>query len=631
MQPLRKTVVTWVSRAILAGGLVCLATASLPAAEEGDELDKQIAQLIEQLGDKDYFVRQKAQAQLAKLGFEAFDALAAAEEHEDLEVATRVKYLLRLMRTQWTTEDDPPEVQRYLEDYESLRPGDRIQRMRSLAGLADGAGTIGLCRLVRFEKSMVLSKRAAAEILDRQPPDQPPTDQLADALRQGLGRSRRTPATWLRTYLRFGDDPQQAMAEWNKLVEEELSVLGRSPNQSDPAIAAALVRLQVKWLAGLDRKQDAVAAMWKLIDLEKGDPESLSGLVDWLVQQKQWEAIGKVAQRFADRFQQDPILLYTLAQAQAALGNDPAAAASAAKALALNSGTQLDDIVAHLMTAFALRRRGLFPWAEQEYRYVIRSAVTGQNLTATARFGLSEMLHDQGDDQGAAEILQPLVDAIAKMTQEPEELAGRPPAAIRSRMNHFYARHWGEKGDRQKQRKYLEAAVAADPTDCDVLISCYRLPGADAAWHANTVNLIEKAADVLRERIASEPEEAIHYNQFAWLIGNTEGDFEEALKYSKKSLELEPDAGGYYDTMGRVYYGKGDYENAVKTQTKAAEMDPHSGLIRKQLALFREALEKKNQEKPAPPDPPAEKVEPAEKSPKPPVAKDTRDAKPDEP
>jgi tetratricopeptide (TPR) repeat protein len=357
-------------------------------------------------------------------------------------------------------------------------------------------------------------------------------------------------------------------------------------------VAAALVRIQINWLAKLGRKKEAVAAMWKLIDLEKGEPQSLAELVGWLVEQQAWDAIEKVAGRFPKRFSQDALLLYTLAQAQAAGGKPKLAEETAARARKLNASIQLDDLVAHLLTAYGLQERGLFPWAEQEYRYVIGSGASGQNLAAAARFRLSEMLHDQGEDLRAAEVLKPLDEALSKMQPLPEKIAGRTPGSIRSRMDHFYACHWGEKGDRRKQRQYLEAALAADPTDVDVLIACYRFPGADDAWRQKTEDLIKKAADTLRTQIAANPDKSLYYNQLAWLIGNTEGDFEEALKCSRKSLELEPGAGGYYDTLGRVYYGKGDYANAVKYQTKAARLDPHSGLIRKQLELFKQALEK---------------------------------------
>jgi len=91
--------------------------------------------------------------------------------------------------------------------------------------------------------------------------------------------------------------------------------------------------------------------------------------------------------------------------------------------------------------------------------------------------------------------------------------------------------------------------------------------------------------------IAAHPDDASQYNQYAWLIGNTEGNLDEAQKYSQKSLELMPDNAAFYDTLARVCYAKKDYDHALKYQQRAAELEPHSGLIAKQLELFRKARE----------------------------------------
>ena len=101
----------------------------------------------------------------------------------------------------------------------------------------------------------------------------------------------------------------------------------------------------------------------------------------------------------------------------------------------------------------------------------------------------------------------------------------------------------------------------------------------------------------MRGEIEKTPEYASGYNQLAWLIGNTEGDFDEALRLIQKAVELSPDNGAFYDTMGRVYYARGDYPNAVKYQSLAAELEPHSGLIAKQLQLFKDKLREQQQPK----------------------------------
>ena len=148
----------------------------------------------------------------------------------------------------------------------------------------------------------------------------------------------------------------------------------------------------------------------------------------------------------------------------------------------------------------------------------------------------------------------------------------RRPQAERSSApgcNYFFACHWETKGDAAKHREYLDKALKADPTDVDVLIACYRLPDQTPEYPREDRRPDQEVGG--GESASRSPKRlrqqhtCRRYNQFAWLIGNTEGDFDEALKCSQKSLELKPDKGGYYDTLARVYFAKGDLENAVKT------------------------------------------------------------------
>ncbi len=218
-------------------------------------------------------------------------------------------------------------------------------------------------------------------------------------------------------------------------------------------------------------------------------------------------------------------------------------------------------------------------------------------LTIVSRIYLSEMLHDEGQDLDAAAALEKLVAAIEAGKVTEAMLFGRETRDIRSRLPYFQACYWEAKRDAAKQREYLDKALRANPEDIDVLIACYHLPGQTAAYHKKIVGLVEQAAAKLHAAIAIDPDSPSMYNQYAWLVGNTEGDFDEAVRCSRKSLELQPDEGGYYDTLAHVYFGKGDYENAVKYQTKAAQLDPHSGLIQKKLKVFRKKLEEKKGKK----------------------------------
>ncbi len=166
---------------------------------------------------------------------------------------------------------------------------------------------------------------------------------------------------------------------------------------------------------------------------------------------------------------------------------------------------------------------------------------------------------------------------------------------MRARRHFFEACHWRDKGDRAKQRAALDAALATQGYDIEVLIECFRLPDASAEYRANTHKLIVKKLNQLREQIGDN-NAAQPCNEFAWLVANTEGDLDEALRYSQRSLELTGENNGSYrDTLARVYYAKGDFDEALKQQTEAAASLPHNRTILKQVEVYRAKVAEKKQ------------------------------------
>lgn len=569
-----------------------------PAEEDqgpAERTQRRIERLIEQLGHEDFFIRERAQAELISLSFEAFDALSAATTHEDLEIAARARYLLGLMRVQWARESDPPEVQRLLRGYEPLGRREKLSRIRSLAELPEGAGAPALCRLVRYEKSPVLSKRAALELIGSRPPGDPPDKQLAELLRKNLGGSRQTAAAWLLTWVRLVADPPAAVDDWTKLVDEEYSLLKQSRPQTDASIVAKLVRFQVDWLQRVDRQEQTMAAIHRLVETFPEDPEtddemSLAELLSWLIEQQAWDSVDKLTARFPKQFGRDPLLIYKLAQAQAEKGNKDQAEQTVRRALALNPGKDLPQLFRHYAVARALWDWGLVDWAQREFRHVIDTGTPGNEIVMVAHSVLAELLHDLGKELEAAEVLEGLIKTTEKQPNLPAMVRSGLPAH-RSRMCYFFACHFQGLNDRAEQGKYLDKAVEADPTDVDVLIARYRLPDQTPEDREETLKLIGRAATKFRQEIAHAPDDAAPYNQFAWLVANTEGDLDAALSYSLKSIELSPTSGGLYDTLAHVYFARRDYEKAVQTQTKAAEMEPHTRAIARRLEVFRKKLE----------------------------------------
>ena len=511
-----------------------------PIASASDEPEpltsaQRIERLVEQLGDDNYLVRQQAQEKLAAFGFEACDALAVASTHEDLEIASRAKYLLRLMQVEWTVPSDPKDVKTILTDFGHLSVGERLEAIEELADLPDGMGVVALCRLARFEKSSALSKHAALKIIKQEPFDAELRGKRADLLREHLVPARRTAVNWVLTHLELRQDPQAPLSKWKKLVEAEQA------------------------------------------DVRSGAPRLHARTMIWLLYH---QAILETDRQDLD-----------------------SAEKSVAAARNVDAAARPDFLEVHLDIANTLQRWGFFDWAEAEYRRVMDAGLTEPWFSAN--YGLAQMKHDGGQHAAAGKVLQEAIDFIKK------ESAARTlgdissiDAMLRGRMNYFISCHWAQQGNRQKQREHVDLALKADPAEIDALIARHRLPDMDEEYRRKTKLMIKKAADGLRERIQKAPQETPYYNQWAWLVGNTDGDLNKALEYAQTALNKKPNNAAFLDTLAHVYFARGEYQKAVKTQEDAVKFEPHSGLIAEKLKLFQNKLqEQRTGGKPSGPEP----------------------------
>jgi tetratricopeptide (TPR) repeat protein len=580
----------------------------LPTDERAQaELDAKISGLIAQLGADQFATREKAQSELERMGLAAFDALYEAQNHGDIEIALRARYLVSSLSVNWAQDDDPAEVKRILRGYGAENEDVRKSRMDQLAKIEDGKGVSALCRLVRFETSNRLSKQGALLIMNRKElPTKEARDELGRLITSSVGLSKRAGAQWLKAYVQTLADPAASLPLWERLAKAEHDTFAQSAEQhTSREIARDMLRWQSELLRRLERESDAQAVMRRSLDLVENDRVQVMDACDWLMERKAWPVIDELAKRFGPLFDENSVLLYRLGEAQLKQGKTAEGEVTAEKAYKLLP----EDADPHIVAAFSLQERGLVAWAEREYRHVMKIGPTGALHDLRARFLLAEMLHDNLKELDAAQVLQGAVSAMEKdptVLQAVERL-GRDPGGIRSRMHFFYSQHAAEQKDEKKALEQLALGAKADPTDADVLIAMYRAPGADEAWRTNTKKLIASAAEHFRTQVrdytvqaraaGTEPQReyvnrqlASACNQLAWLVSNTEGDFDEALRCSQQSLELRPETGGYLDTLGRCYYAKEDFANAVKYQTRAVELEPHTVQIRRQLELFKAAL-----------------------------------------
>lgn len=409
-----------------------------------------ISVLVQELGADDFSRREKAQSQLRRLGLSAFDQLCDAQESDDIEIALRARYLLRSLAIRWADEDDPPQVKELLRGYDGKADDVRRNLMDQLAVLPAQQGITALCRLVRFEPSNVLSKHAALLIMQQECEDPKQRAEIATMIRDQVTLSRRPAADWLRVFLKTLESPEASLPEWGQIVENEQSVFQYTPEKS----SIDTVRDLLRWYAGLldrcGREEQALAAVQATINLLDGTRFQLLETVNWLIHRQVWDTVEEVASRFPERFEDSAELLYRLAESRLRNDREQLAQESAERALAMHPDSKQE----HLLVAVSLQDRGLFAWAEQEYRFVLDSVAVGSEANVRGRFLLSEMLHDLERDQEAGDVLKDLGAALEKddHAQIVAKSLGREIGGVRSRMYHFYAEH-ARRGKRLRKAK----------------------------------------------------------------------------------------------------------------------------------------------------------------------------------
>ena len=583
------------------------ANPSLSSANQSATAKKHIDDLIRQLGNPRFTVRRAAASELRQIGPEAFDALHAATGDADPEVAASARYLLRQITVRWVQNDDSPAVRALLREFDGRSDESRLSRVQDLANLANGEGLAALCRIAHFDRSPLVSRRAALAIIRPAEHAASTTPIDPEVIERELGDSMRESATWLRRYLEQLRDPAASAAFWDKLVEEEAARLEQHTDDTSTEIVIGLM-----WnLADVHRqtgnRQAMLGVIGRMVGLTTEESQSVvTDLIEWLMEHQAWDVLDEFLTKHQSSFEQSKRLLYYAALARARQRQADLAEQLAEKAAQIDPQSTLESF----LTARDLEEHGQFDWAVREYHRAIDNQQVAAPEAILARIYLGALLHDHEQHQQAADALDPLVKAVqneGRVGQLYAELLryyrGRlalPEAdAVAARFHYYRGCQFRDAEDRERERGELELAIKFDPTDADVLIAMYRHPHEDASWRESVRQRIRDLSRRFQQEIDENPTDPTAYNQWAWLVANTEGDYQKAIRYSHRSIELIPPGAGdsagasFLDTLGRCYYAAGDLKNAVKYQRQAIEKVDYMQVLHRQLALFEKTLAEK--------------------------------------
>jgi tetratricopeptide (TPR) repeat protein len=466
-------------------------------------------------------------------------------------------------------------------------------------------GWSALGRLARLEQDEASSKYAALAILRQPWPTEAELPATLAALPSPTLTSKRRAVEWLKTYASTLREPSSTTAAWTKLVDEEFALLAKDKTRTSPLLATQLARWQVEYLRRVKQETIALKTLEHLAStIDPSQEDQLQEHIDWLADLEMWTLVVETERRFAAKFAENGPLLYRVAEAKLKLGDKATATELAEKAFQLNG----DQIPLHVLAGQVLAQKGLFEWAEREYREALRIGSIGTMYDISIRSTLSELFHDQGEEQKAVDVLKPLVDASEKdeKVRQLIERSGRELDSIKSRMHHFVAIGHLTAGRFKEAEENFRLSFEEDSENIDAMIALYRLPNQTPEVRKRTLDdlheLIQESqrqitthkreleeADTANEQAYYKLRLAKDHNDYSWLVGNTEGDIDSAIRSSHESLKLRPGTAAYLDTLGRAYYSKGDYASAEKYQLEALRLEPHSGMMKRQLELIRNA------------------------------------------
>jgi hypothetical protein len=584
---------------------VAFAAVAAPPPAAADATATEIERLVAALGDDDYAVRETAAARLQELGPRSADALlTAAETSGDLEVALRARWLADAIPP--TSPQDPPRVTAELQGYGRADVATKFAIMRRLLRLEGDAGIEPLARLVRLDRSPVAARMAAALLVREWRPGDPFWPQLRPAIRAGLQESGRPAARFLRAVVAAGEatDPaaagQAATAAADALSLLERAGADRAGEDPDAVESAATTlwifrRCLIDLQLAAGRRREAVEGVRQMLTsgwraaADDRDDVTAANLI-WAVEHGLPEAVDLLEARWPALAIDQPATAYAAAVALAARGDKERAERLATTAFKAGDGPAAGGFTARLRAGILLAKWGAVEWARREYRALLDDPQAPDGEFALGGILCSEFLHDLGHDDEAADVLRRVVDGREGGVAAAEAMLrqlDRDPDAIRARAAFFASCAAAARGDAAGRRRLVDEAVRHHGRDVDALIALYEATAGDPRARADALARVERALEKIDEEIANEPDEANGYNEYAWLVANTEGDVAKAIRYSKQSLEMAFDNSSYLDTLAHCLSAAGDHAAAVRTQSIAHRLEPHNRTILRNLERFR--------------------------------------------
>ena len=597
------------------------------------QVEKRTAELIRQLGDESYSIRQSAQTELSRIGMLAFDQLREAMINEDPQVASSAHFLLQSIQQEWAWESDPVEVKEVLTGYASASESDRASSIDRLAKLNTDVAIGALCRICRYETHEHLSKHAAISILrckipaagSREASPDATAIRLANgittrasraaAIRETVGNSHRIASQWLLKYAEYLDSDNFDTDLWKRFAADDRAQWSENKNTTTSENVVKLYRWICKQLIEHQQRNAATEVAESMVEVLPKNSIDIFDVCSWALSNEMPELVERLANQHSELFSSNTKLRYSLAESL--LRRDNPSRAETLAEEAFRRGMAPSEPIQPRFNdrcdvAFTLQSKGLHDWAEREYDAAIQGIDPLQRASLNAFFEYCQLLGDGQKYDRAAKVWKSFAE---RLESEPlyrnqidstyvEFSEGRASDVFIERYYYYMAMDAKHRKDTPAAVQLFEKSVLVYEQDSDAWIELYRLASSDRQRRDifdRTLELRRSLRKQIDEAEASLLEGhldrsayfkqslARSLNELAWLLASTEGDLAEALRCALRANEVVPTNSSYLDTLARVYFRLGKIDDAIRYQELAIEVEPHSRQLKRTLNEYQQA------------------------------------------
>jgi tetratricopeptide (TPR) repeat protein len=601
-------------------------------------LQAEIAGWIKKLGDTNYSVRLQAQSELERIGVRALDQLHQASFHPNPQISSQARYLVQSHQFSWAWETDPFQVRRILSNYSTVPLNEKSVYIDQLHALDGDEGLPALCRLIRYETQGCLAKRAALLVMRGTSSVEQAEHERKALIASLVEGAMSTSGHWILDYASLPTpfSPQVWMAR----VEQERELLVSKSPDTSIEIISDLRRWVVEQIA--DDPEQRLSALEIARQIPEyfaknasGNSASLFEFAQWALETKLPELVQEQHAHMTPLSLLDPRFGYLLAESYLQLAKIdtanriaeltavrvPVDEQGAPRNIApkgedetplnrrLEEMLQRNSSLVFERSAMGefLIKRGRFEWAEKELRLAIQGHDDDTEFSTILNLSLlSQMLHELSRDEEAAESLQKYTARFEREPMFRTQVSEQGGESLASNYYLYQGDAARAKNDAPRAREMYLKSIELSQENVDAIIGLYRLADSSDQSAQERRGIQQRVTSVLRQEIEASERDlrrenprfqatdqralSNQMNTLAWLITNTEGNFEEALHLSRKACAIAPNNSAYLDTLGHCYASLNRYREAVEQQRKAVAIEPHQPSLVRALELFESKL-----------------------------------------